>query len=42
MNKNLSLALEKAVEKIGPKDSFPIQSDKTGKKPDLASEAEPA
>ena len=35
MNKNLSLAIEKAVEKIGPKDSFSI--DKTSKKPDLFS-----
>ena len=24
MNKNLSLAIEKAVEKISPKDNFPI------------------
>ena len=35
MNKNLSLAIEKAVEKISPKDNFPIQ--KTGKKLDLFS-----
>ncbi len=35
MNKNLSLAIEKAVEKISPKDSFSI--DKTSKKPDLFS-----
>ena len=35
MNKNLSLAIEKAVEKINPKDNFPLnQSDK---KPDLFS-----
>ncbi len=35
MNKNLSLAIEKAVEKISPNDNFNIQ--KTGKKPDLFS-----
>jgi len=35
MNKNLSLAIEKAVEKISPKDNFPIQ--KTAKKLDLFS-----
>ena len=35
MNKKLSLAIEKAVEKISPKDSFVIQ--KIGKKPDLFS-----
>ena len=35
MNKNLSLAIEKAVEKISPKDNFSI--DKTSKKPDLFS-----
>ncbi len=33
MNKNLSLAIEKAVEKFNPKDSFPISD----KKPDLFS-----
>ena len=33
MNKNLSLAIEKAVEKFNPKDSFPISH----KKPDLFS-----
>ena len=35
MNKNLSLAIEKAVEKISPKDNFGIH--KIGKKPDLFS-----
>ena len=35
MNKNLSLAIEKAVEKINPKDNFSIE--KTSKKPDLFS-----
>tara|TARA_Y100000590_G_scaffold370019_1_gene431605 strand:- start:311 stop:2248 length:1938 start_codon:yes stop_codon:yes gene_type:complete len=37
MNKNLSLALEKAVGKIGPRDSFQIKENKTNKKPDLFS-----
>ena len=37
MNKNLSFAIEKAVEKINPKDKFPISIDKTDKKPDLFS-----
>jgi len=37
MNKNLSLAIEKAVEKINPNNNFPLQQDKTGKKPDLFS-----
>ena len=37
MNKNLSLAIEKAVEKINPKDNFPIHQRKTDKKPDLFS-----
>jgi len=37
MNKNLSLAIEKAVEKINPKDNFPINKDKSDKKPDLFS-----
>ena len=37
MNKNLSLAIEKAVEKINPKDNFPINQKKTDKKPDLFS-----
>ena len=37
MNKNLSLAIEKAVEKINPKDSFPLHQDKLDKKPDLFS-----
>ena len=37
MNKNLSLAIEKAVEKINPKDNFPISNSKTDKKPDLFS-----
>ena len=35
MNKNLSLAIEKAVEKISPKDNFGVH--KIGKKPDLFS-----
>ena len=35
MNKNLSLAIEKAVEKINPKDNFPIDYGKADKKPDL-------
>ena len=35
MNKNLSLAIEKAVEKISPKDNFPIDYGKADKKPDL-------
>ena len=37
MNKNLSLAIEKAVEKISPKDNFPINENKSDKKPDLFS-----
>ena len=37
MNKNLSSAIEKAVEKISPKDNFPINQKKTDKKPDLFS-----
>ena len=37
MNKNLSFAIEKAVEKINPKDKFPTSIDKTDKKPDLFS-----
>jgi len=37
MNKNLSLAIEKAVEKISPRDNFPINKDKSDKKPDLFS-----
>ena len=37
MNKNLSLAIEKAVEKISPKDNFFIDNNKTDKKPDLFS-----
>ena len=37
MNKNLSLAIEKAVEKISPKDNFPINQNNTDKKPDLFS-----
>ena len=37
MNKNLSLAIEKAVEKISPKDNFPINQNKADKKPDLFS-----
>ena len=37
MNKNLSIAIEKAVEKISPKNNFPINNEKNGKKPDLFS-----
>jgi len=37
MNRNLSLAIEKAVEKISPKDNFPINKNKPSKKPDLFS-----
>jgi len=37
MNKNLSFAIEKAVEKIYPKDKFSTRIDKTDKKPDLFS-----
>ena len=37
MNKNLSLAIEKAVEKIGPKDNFGVDQIKADKKPDLFS-----
>jgi len=37
MNKNLSLAIEKAVEKISSDDSFLINSNKGQKKPDLFS-----
>ena len=37
MNKSLSLAIEKAVEKINPKDNFLIDRDRTSKKPDLFS-----
>ena len=37
MNKNLSLAIERAVEKISPKDNFPIHQNKAEKKPDLFS-----
>jgi len=37
MNKNLSLAIEKAVEKISPKGNFPINENKSEKKPDLFS-----
>ena len=37
MNKNLSSAIEKAVEKISPKDNFPINQNKADKKPDLFS-----
>ena len=32
MNKNLSLAIEKAVEKINPKDNFPVNQSKADKK----------
>ena len=37
MNKNLSLAIEQAVEKISPKNNFPINNSKADKKPDLFS-----
>tara|TARA_Y100000590_G_scaffold134841_1_gene154248 strand:- start:305 stop:2230 length:1926 start_codon:yes stop_codon:yes gene_type:complete len=37
MNKNLSLAIEKAVEKISSEDSFALNSNKGQKKPDLFS-----
>ena len=37
MNKNLSLAIEKAVEKISPKGNFPPNQSKGDKKPDLFS-----
>jgi len=37
MNKNLTLAIEKAVEKITPKDNFPPQLKDGNKKPDLFS-----
>ena len=37
MNKNLSLAIEKAVTKISTKDSLQIKSSKSDKKPDLFS-----
>ena len=37
MNKNLSLAIEKAVEKISPKDNFLTSQKKSDKKPDLFS-----
>jgi len=37
MNKDLSLAIEKAVEKINPKDNFSRSQDKGDKKPDLFS-----
>ena len=37
MNKNLSSAIEKAVEKISPRDNFPINQNKADKKPDLFS-----
>jgi len=37
MNKNLSLAIEKAVEKISPKEGFSVNQNKSEKKPDLFS-----
>jgi len=37
MNRNFSLAIEKAVGKISPKDNFPPQKEKRDKKPDLFS-----
>ena len=33
MNKNLSLAIEKAVEKIRPNDNFALDRDKAEKNP---------
>ena len=37
MNRNLSSAIEKAVEKISPKDNFVHQHKKNDRKPDLFS-----
>ena len=37
MNKNLSLAIEKAVDKISSKGNFPPNQSKGDKKPDLFS-----
>jgi len=37
MNKNLSIAIERAVEKISPKDNFPTTNINADKKPDLFS-----
>ena len=37
MNKNLSLAIEKAVVKISPKDNFSVNQKNADKKPDLFS-----
>ena len=37
MNKNLSFAIERAVEKINPRDNFPINKNKSDKKLDLFS-----
>ena len=37
MNRILSLAIEKAVEKISPKDNFLTKNIKSDKKPDLFS-----
>ena len=37
MNKNLSLAIEEAVEKISPTNNIPLYQDKATKKPDLFS-----
>jgi len=37
MNENLSLAIEKAVEKINPKDNFSVNQKNADKKPDLFS-----
>ena len=37
MNKNLSQVIEKAVEKINPKDNFPLNHENTNRKPDLFS-----
>ena len=34
MNKNLSLAIEKAVDKINPKNNFIIDQEKADKKPE--------
>ena len=37
MNKNLSMAIEKAVGRISPRDNFPVNKNKADKKPDLFS-----
>ena len=37
MDKNLSLAIERAVEQINPKDNFSADQKQANKKPDLFS-----